>query len=172
MKRRLIVILPLLMIAFFLLNLFQQKSIAQEVYIPKNEVIPIESEGFYFTDLSQSKLFTGFFRSYYDTGDLKLEMFIKDGKPDGPYVVYFQNARINEVRSYHNGEFNGIWRSYNENGMLISQAEYLAGKKHGMWMIWDDNGIRRYEMQYTKGKKSGIWYMWDEKGKLISEKKY
>lgn len=140
--------------------------------LPASDPKPVESDGVYFTDASQTRLFSGFYREYYESGDLKLEMYIKDGKPEGPYVVYFQNARISEVRSYHSGVFHGIWRTYNENGMLISQAEYKNGKKDGFWMVWDDSGIKRYEMQYSNGKKIGTWFMWDEKGKLISEKSY
>jgi len=133
---------------------------------------PVLSEGLYFTDDNQTELYTGYLREYYETGDLKQEMYLFNGRPEGTYVVYFPNARIKEVRSYKKGVFHGIWRTYNENGMLIAQAEYLDGLKDGVWMIWDDNGVRRYEMHYDKGKKAGTWYMWDEKGVLISEKQY
>ena len=136
------------------------------------QTVPIESEGVYFTDVTQTALFNGYYREYYESGDLKLEMYIKDGRPEGTYVVYFENARIKEVRSYRNGVFHGIWRTYNESGMLIAQAEYVEGKKDGVWMVWDENGVRRYEMHYSVGKKAGTWYMWDEKGMLISEKTY
>lgn len=136
------------------------------------EAKPVESEGLFFTDASQTKLYTGGYKEFFDDGELRLEMMIIQGKPEGPYVVYYRNGRPNEVRSYHDGKFHGVWRTYNENGMLISQAEYLQNKKHGRWMIWDDNGILRYEMEYTKGVRTGTWYMWDEKGRLVSEKKY
>ncbi|MCX6308291.1 MAG: hypothetical protein NTY32_05470, partial [Bacteroidia bacterium] len=96
---------------------------------------PIESDGLFFADATQTKLYTGGYKEFYDNGELKLEMMIVQGKPEGPYVVYFQNGRPNEVRSYHDGKFHGVWRTYNENGMLISQAEYLENKKHGRWMV-------------------------------------
>jgi len=133
---------------------------------------PVYSEGLYYTDKTQTELFTGYYREYYESGDLKLDVFLYNGRPEGTYVVYFPNARINEVRAYRKGLFHGIWRTYNENGMLIAQAEYFDGIKDGAWMIWDENGIRRYEMHYTNGEKTGTWYMWDEKGLLISEKAY
>jgi len=133
---------------------------------------PVESEGLYFTDASQARLYSGEYREYFDSGAIRLEMHIKNGKPEGAYVVYYENGKPNEIRSYLDGKFHGIWRTYNENGNLIAQAEYQNDKKHGKWFIWDDNGIMRYEMYYFKGKKAGIWYMWDEKGKLISEKKW
>ncbi len=174
MKKRFIeIVFSLVLVAVPIIGISQSENIDKGInMIPEKDKAPVESDGLYFTDKSQTNLYTGFYRSYYETGDLELEMFIKEGKPEGPYVVYFRNARIKEVRSYHNGIFNGIWRSYNESGMLKEQAEYLDGKKHGLWMVWDDNGIKRYEMQYSKGKKVGTWYMWDEKGKLISEKSY
>jgi len=133
---------------------------------------PVYSEGLYYTDKTQTELFTGYYREYYESGDLKLDVFLYNGRPEGTYVVYFPNARIQEVRAFRKGLFHGIWRTYNENGMLIAQAEYADGLKDGAWMIWDENGIRRYEMHYSKGQKTGVWYMWDDKGLLISEKSY
>jgi antitoxin component YwqK of YwqJK toxin-antitoxin module len=133
---------------------------------------PIQSDGLFFTDVTQTKLYTGGYREFYENGALKLEMTIINGKPEGPYVVYYSNGKPREVRSYLNGQFHGVWRTYNASGNLVSQAEYLNDKKHGRWMVWDDNGILRYDMEYTKGKKTGTWSVWDEKGHLISEKTY
>lgn len=132
----------------------------------------VQSNGLFFTDSSQDKLYSGEFKEYFENGALKVEINIKDGRPEGAYIIYFDNGKPNEVRAYRNGEFHGVWRTYNEAGMLIAEAEYRNNKKHGEWHVWDDSGIIRYEMHYTGGKKSGTWYMWDEKGKLISEKKY
>ncbi|MBP6230580.1 MAG: toxin-antitoxin system YwqK family antitoxin [Paludibacteraceae bacterium] len=132
----------------------------------------IVSEGIYFTDTSQKKLFSGDYREYYTNMALKLEMRITNGAPDGAYVVYFANGKPQEVRSYSKGKLHGTWRTYNESALLIAEAQYLNNQKNGKWKIWDDNGTLRYEMNYTNGKKTGIWYMWDEKGKLISKKDY
>lgn len=155
-------ILSLLMVMFSLSSIIAQNQ-------PGNI---IESNGLYFTDASQSKLYNGEYKEFYPTGELKVEMNLKDGKPEGSYIVYFANGKPNEVRAYRNGEFHCVWRTYNEAGILISEAEYRNDKKNGTWHVWDDSGIMRYEMQYDNGKKSGSWYMWDEKGKLLSEKKY
>lgn len=130
------------------------------------------NNGIYYTDATQSKLYTGEYREFHDNGEIRLNIFIKDGKPEGPYVVYFENGKPQEVRSYLKGEFHGIWRSYNSAGLLVAEAEYIHNAKHGVWKVWDDNGVLRYEMKYQNGKKTGTWYMWDEKGKLLSEKSY
>lgn len=132
----------------------------------------IQSDGLFFTDATQTKLYSGEYKEFYEGGAIKVEMNIKEGKPEGSYIIYFANGKPNEIRAYRNGEFHGLWRTYNEAGLLIAEAQYRNNKKHGTWHVWDDSGIMRYEMQYSNGKKSGVWYMWDEKGKLISEKKY
>jgi antitoxin component YwqK of YwqJK toxin-antitoxin module len=152
-----------------LLPLFGEKETDSVI---KASQQPVYVDGLYFTDQSQTELFTGYYREYYESGELKLDVFLFNGRPEGTFVVYFPNARIKEVRAYRKGVFHGVWRTYNDSGMLISQAEYANGLKDGAWMIWDENGIRRYEMHYRKGEKTGIWYMWDDKGVLISEKVY
>jgi antitoxin component YwqK of YwqJK toxin-antitoxin module len=130
------------------------------------------SDGLYFTDASQNKLYSGEYKEFFENGALKTEMNISNGKPEGTYIIYFQNGKPNEVRAYKDGKFHGLWRTYNESGMLIAEAEYKDNKKTGTWHVWDDSGVIRYEMHYKNGDKSGTWYSWDEKGKLISEKKY
>lgn len=152
-----------------LLPLFGEKEASP---VTTSSQQPVYVDGLYFTDQSQAELFTGYYREYYESGELKLDVFLFNGRPEGTFVVYFPNARIKEVRAYRKGVFHGVWRTYNDSGMLISQAEYDHGLKDGAWMIWDENGIRRYEMHYTKGEKTGVWYMWDDKGLLISEKTY
>lgn len=157
-------IIVLLVVAFtFHIGIYAQKSDPSGI---------IQNDGLFYTDLSQTKLYTGEYKEYYADGALRLQMYIKDGKPEGDYIIYYSNGKPNEIRSYHDGKFNGTWRTYNEAGILISEAVYSNDKKHGTWHVWDDNGIMRYEMHYNMGQKTGKWYMWDEKGKLISEKDY
>lgn len=96
--------------------------------VAQNQAI-VQSEGLFFTDASQTKLYTGEYKEFYDNGALKVEMNIKEGKPEGPYIIYFANGKPQEVRAYRNGEFHGVWRTYNEAGLLVAEAEYRNNKK-------------------------------------------
>lgn len=138
---------------------------------PKSYKIVI-TDGLYFTDETQNKLYTGDYREYYDDGTLKAEIYIKDGNPEGLYVIYHPNGTPQEIRSYRNGVAHGNWRIFNVYGKLISEANYYNNQKHGVWRVWDDNGTLRYEMFYTDSKRSGLWQIWDEQGTLISSKSY
>ena len=115
------------------------------------------SEGQYYTDESQTTPYTGRYTEFYDDGMLKMELFLKDGRPEGTYVIYYPDGKIAEVRSYYHGIFHGEWRTYNEAGQLTGIASY--------------KGILRFEMFYAKGRKSGIWRTWDDDGKLLTEEK-
>ena len=82
---------------------------------------------------------------------LKMELYLKDGRPEGTYVIYYPSGKIAEVRSYYHGIFHGEWRTYNENGQLIGLASYKEGQKDGPWRIWSDKGNLLYEMFYQQG---------------------
>lgn len=130
------------------------------------------SNGYYYADKAQSRFYTGDYREFYENGTLKLEMQIRDGMPERPYIVYFENRKPQEVRSYKDGKMHGLWRSYDLSGQILSEAEYKNGQKHGTWRIWDELGNLRYEMNYREGKKTGLWRMWDDNGELLDEKSY
>ena len=59
-----------------------------------------ENGGYYYADPKQTQLYTGDYREYYDNGTIRLEMQIKNGLPEGTYVVYFENRKPKEIRSY------------------------------------------------------------------------
>ncbi len=155
-----------LLVAGFLLALSVQSQNVKE--LPQI----YQTDGIYYRDRAQTELYTGDYRELHDNGTIRLEMQIKNGVPEGAYMVYFENRKPKEVRSYKEGKLHGLWRTYDISGQLISEAEYKMGRKHGTWRIWDELGAQRYEMNYYEGNKTGIWRMWDEKGNMVDEKRY
>ena len=82
------------------------------------------SEGQYYTDETQTTPYTGRYTEFYEDGMLKMELYLKDGRPEGTYVIYYPDGKIAEVRSYYHGIFHGEWRTYSDNGQLIGLASY------------------------------------------------
>lgn len=56
------------------------------------------NEGHYYTDETLTQLYTGRYTEFYDDGMLKMELYLKDGRPEGTYVVYYPDGKIAEVR--------------------------------------------------------------------------
>ncbi|MFA9371682.1 MAG: toxin-antitoxin system YwqK family antitoxin [Labilibaculum antarcticum] len=129
-----------------------------------------EVEGLYYN--TSGDLYTGTYTEFYDSGNKRIEMNLLEGKRNGKITLFFENEKIQEVRSYESGLMDGTWITWNDNSVKIAEAAYKRNKKHGKWYIWDDNGVKRYEMEYKEGEKVGIWYIWDEDGNLLKERKF
>ncbi|PKQ62360.1 toxin-antitoxin system YwqK family antitoxin [Labilibaculum manganireducens] len=129
-----------------------------------------EVEGLYYN--TTGDLYTGTYTEFYESGNKRIEMNLVEGKRNGKITLYFENEKIQEVRSYSDGLMDGTWITWNDNSVKIAEATYKRNKKHGKWYIWDDNGVKRYEMEYSEGEKVGTWYIWDENGNLLKERKF
>lgn len=99
----------------------------------------VVTDGVYFTDATQEKLYNGDYREYHDNGNIRAEIYIVNGRPEGQYVIYYPDGRPHEIRSYRNGKPHGCWRMYNQAGTLVSEANYHMNVKHDAWRIWNDN---------------------------------
>ena len=51
----------------------------------------------------------------------------KNGKREGPWVVYGKNGQLRSQVSYKNGELDGPWVGYHENGYLFSKGTFKDG---------------------------------------------
>lgn len=129
-----------------------------------------EVEGLYYN--TSGDLYTGTYTEFYESGNKRIEMNLVEGKRNGKIRLFFENEKIQEVRSYDSGLMDGTWITWNNNSVKIAEAAYKRNKKHGKWYIWDDNGVKRYEMEYKDGEKIGTWYIWDEDGNLLKERKF
>ena len=52
------------------------------------------SEGQYYTDETQTTPYTGRYTEFYEDGMLKMELYLKDGRPEGTYVIYYPDGKI------------------------------------------------------------------------------
>lgn len=120
----------------------------------------------------EGKLFSGVYKEVYHDTVIKTLVEVKNGIPDGLTRIYFENGKLEEVRSFREGMMDGKWERWNMQDKKVAEAFYMGNLKHGKWYIWDDQGVLRYDMTYVKGKKSGTWLMFDENGNLIDQKEY
>jgi antitoxin component YwqK of YwqJK toxin-antitoxin module len=127
------------------------------------------SEGYYYKN---GMLYTGTYTEYWPNKNVKLVQNISNGLEDGISELNFENGKLQEQRSYQDGQKHGIWYTYNESGVKIAEANYRHNKKDGIWRIWDESGKIRYEMYYSNGEKTGTWRIWDEMGNLTNERNY
>ena len=112
----------------------------------------------------------GWWRQYWNNGDLKYECFFTDGQKDGlelqyfdspdcieqsvnykmgvldgPSITYFKNCKVKCEESFRNGIKDGSERCYHEKGWLMSQGYFEEGKLKGQFSHYDESGKVKFE---------------------------
>ncbi|KQC31075.1 toxin-antitoxin system YwqK family antitoxin [Flagellimonas eckloniae] len=66
-------------------------------------------------------------KDYYDTGELKVSIYYKEGKKNGKAMHYYKNERVKESKTYRNGKENGNIRTYYEDGSIEYSGTFWNG---------------------------------------------
>ena len=71
---------------------------------------------------------------------------IKNGKKEGPWVVYHDNGQLSRKGDFKNGEEEGPLVVYYENGRLSFKGNYKNGEKDGPWVYYHEDGTVNEEL--------------------------
>ena len=63
----------------------------------------------------------------YNHGDgiLWQKYTLKDGKPEGEWVLYHSNSQMSVYRKYENGSKEGTWKSWHDDGKQWDEQTYV-----------------------------------------------
>ncbi|MFA5972212.1 MAG: hypothetical protein WC780_07670 [Lentimicrobiaceae bacterium] len=84
------------------------------------------SEGFYYKN---GMLYTGTYTEYWPDKTVKMVRNISNGLEDGITEIYFENGKLQEQRSYLEGQKHGLWTTFDETRIKIAEANYSHNKK-------------------------------------------
>jgi antitoxin component YwqK of YwqJK toxin-antitoxin module len=88
---------------------------------------------------------------------------------NGPFTVYFDNAKLKEKGNYKNGKKNGLWETWFENGEKEDSATYNNDELIGKRLMWFSNGQLQLESYWGKNEtRIGIWKSYFKNGKSES----
>ena len=85
---------------------------------------------------------------YYDTGQVKMEGGMKDGKMEGEWAAYFPDGRMQSKGFFSDGLRTGRATVGQENGNLLQEGFYKEGKHCGKWKFYDEQGNLLKEVDY------------------------
>ena len=102
---------------------------------------------------------------YYKSGNLKKELFYKDGKVQGVCRIYYKDGRLHQERNYKNGVMDGHFKAYDEDGVMYFDTNYKEGKQHGKEKIYTRGGRLEYLDTYEDGRKVNR-KTYDDRGEL------
>ncbi len=85
---------------------------------------------------------------YYESGQVKMEGGMKDGKMEGKWKAYFPDGRVQSIGFFSNGLRTGEATVWQENGNLYQEGFYKEGKHCGKWKFYDEQGNLLKEVDY------------------------
>jgi antitoxin component YwqK of YwqJK toxin-antitoxin module len=88
---------------------------------------------------------------YYETGQVKMEGGMKDGKMDGEWTAYFIDGRVQSHGFFKNGKRTGAAQVFYSNGNKYEEGSYKEGKHIGLWKFYDEQGNLIKEADYGEG---------------------
>jgi len=113
----------------------------------------------------------GIYKEWYENAQLKFEINFKKGVKNGLAKIYHKNGQLSEKGNMLDKR-DGLWRLWNKNGKLIKEVEFKEGKKYGLERWWYENGTLRCESNYKEDGIDGLWILWDENGQKHHEGYY
>ena len=87
---------------------------------------------------------------YYETGQVKMEGGMKNGKMEGEWTAYFPDGRVQSHGFFEDGKRTGAATVYFNNGNLMSEGFYTDGKHSGHWKWYDEQGNLLREEDYPE----------------------
>ncbi|MBR3676887.1 MAG: hypothetical protein IKN71_07115 [Alphaproteobacteria bacterium] len=97
---------------------------------------------------TDEKPINGLYKTYYSNGNVKMEVYSQNGKP------------------------NGAGKFYNEKGILQFEGTFADGLRVGTFYHYYNNGNVHNEMHFTDGVLDGIQQTFNKKGELTAEVVY
>jgi hypothetical protein len=95
----------------------------------------------------------GAFVTFFPDGKINYFYFYLNGKGVGPTVVFYKNGRL---RSYSfldtEGKSQGESKSFHNNGQISMESFYINGSIHGLLKLYDRDGNIESIWEYDMGK--------------------
>lgn len=79
-------------------------------------------------------------KTYYKTGELKMEGNYNNGKRQGKWISYYKDGTKWAEATYKNGKEYGTKSVYYKNGKVYYTGKMEAGERIGQWTFYDVDG--------------------------------
>ena len=87
---------------------------------------------------------------YYDTGEVRMEGAMKNGKKQGEWKAYLRDGRPWSIGNFKDGKMDGPSTVYWENGNLRYEGNFKDGAHCGHWKWYDEQGFLLREEDYPE----------------------
>lgn len=131
---------------------------------------------------------------FYPNGALAARGFMRENKPDGYWITFYESGIKKSEGNRKNFELDGLWIFYDSLGAVVRIIEFRDGLKHGKYVNYENGFIKdsciylhdtifakkytfekgslKFVHSYSKGKENGDAFEFDSTGNIITVLKY
>ncbi len=137
-----------------------------QIYAQTYEVV--DGDTINLTDKSGRK--QGFWRYFWENGDMKYEVFYENNEKEGVEIRYFDAPDCIEFsNTYKRGMLDGPSVTFYNSCKVKCEEAYAEGKKQGYERCYDQTGYLLTEALFEKGEMLGSYSHFDKKGVVTYE---
>lgn len=85
------------------------------------------------------------------------------------HIEYYENGQIKYYVKLKNGKRNGIATKYDQNGSVIQTSSWQDGFKEGLTVTYYTNGSKHQIANFKRNIQTGWYYKYDSTGVLLEE---
>ncbi len=109
------------------------------------------------------------FIEYHPNGTVAEQTYYKDNKKNGLSQLFYQTGQLKKQVFYKMGAKMGTYLSFFITGMKCEIAEYKDNQLHGYYALYHENGPIKRRAKYKDGCQMGPMYTYDTNGQLIEK---
>jgi antitoxin component YwqK of YwqJK toxin-antitoxin module len=136
-------------------------GIPQDTILVTDPNLALKNGIYYF----HKKAYSGYIKEMYATSQVKCVFSFQNGKQQGLSLVYFQNGKLLESRSYKQGKSFGRHYGFWENGNQRFDYNYRDDRREGLQKQWYESGGAYCFLNFKADREEGMQKAWRENGK-------
>jgi len=121
---------------FLVILVYAGMLYAEEIYDADSIVVSIGT----FLDKATMKPVDGIYRIYYESGDLRYEIILRNGKRNGITREFAKSGWLREETPYNNGKINGTKKLFFPTGNLMTEIYYKNSHQIGTAKHYSEDG--------------------------------
>ena len=102
-------------------------------------------------EVESGKPADGLLKIYFDHGEIKTEVPLKNGKSSGIEKKFFPTGLLASAVPFHDGKENGVAKKYFESGGVQFETPFENGLKEGVSKEYYPDGNLKSEIRFEKG---------------------
>ncbi len=98
------------------------------------------------------KPINGLYRTYYQNGNLRMEVYSQNGLPNGLGKFYDEEGNLVYQGTFKDGQMDGTILQYYPDGTVHNEMNYKQGIIDGTQKVYDSKAEQTAEITYENGK--------------------